>query len=101
MKIVNNKDMKKCIFILTIFVLFASGAYADDFYYTDNSGSTDYYTQLNDDTYYSSNTGTSYTVNGDNIYGSNGSTYRQDGDMIYNMQDGSTCYNNNGYIQEF
>ena len=40
-------------------------------------------------------------VNGDDIYGSNGSTYRQDGDMIYNMQDGSTCYNNNGYIQEF
>lgn len=101
MKIVNNIDMKKCIFILTICVLFASGAYADDFYYMDNSGSTDIYTQVNDDTYQSINTDTSYTVNDNDIYSSDGSHYRQDNNVIYDMQDGSTYYNNNGYIQEF
>lgn len=101
MKIVNNKDMKKCIFILTICVLFASSAYADDFYYTDNSGNTNFYTQVNEDTYQSMNTDTSYRTNDNDIYGSDGSYYRQDNNMIYDMQSGSTYYNNNGYIQEF
>ena len=101
MKIVNNKDMKKCIFILTFCVLSATSAYADDFYYTDNSGNTDIYVQSNDGMYQSMNTGTVYNIQDNNIYGSDGSYYRQDNSMIYDMQSGSTYYNNNGYIQEF
>lgn len=93
--------MKKCIFILTFCVLSASAAVANDYYYMDNSGSSDYYMQVNDNTYQSMNTGTSYTVNGNDIYSSDGSMYRQDNNMIYDMQSGSTYYNNNGYIQEF
>lgn len=100
MKIVNNKDMKKCIVILTICLL-STAAYAEDYYYIDNSGNSDHYIQINDNTYQSMNTGTSYRTNDNDIYGSDGSYYRQDGKMIYDMQSGSAYYNNNGYIQKF
>jgi uncharacterized protein YxeA len=93
--------MKKCIFILTICVLSASAASASDLYYMDNSGSSDCYMQIGDNTYQSMNTSTSYTVRDNDIYGSDGSYYRQNNNMIYDMQSGSTYYNNNGYIQEF
>jgi hypothetical protein len=76
-------------------------ASANDLYYIDNSGGSDYYIQVNNDTYQSMNTITSYNVRGNDIYGSDGSYYRQDNKIIYDMQTGSTYCNNNGYIQEF
>lgn len=101
MKIVNNKDMNKCIFILTLCILFAGVASASDYYYSDNSNNTDFYTRINDNTYQSMNTGNTYQTNNNYINGSDGSYYKKDGNMIYNMQTGATYYNNNGYIQEF
>ena len=92
--------MKKCILILTICILTASAAYAD-FYTYGNQGNTDYYMQLNRDTYYSTSSGTTYMKNGDDINGTDGSWYRQDDNMIYDMQSGDMYYNNNGYIQKF
>lgn len=93
--------MKRCILILTLCILSASAAFADDYYYVDNTGGSDYYMQLNDNHYQSLNTGTSYTVNDDKIYGSDGSYYKQDNNMIYDMQTGDSYYNNNGYVYKF
>ena len=92
--------MKKFLFILTICLLSASGAWAADFYY-DNSNNFDTYTKINDNTYQSMNTGTTYTINNDNIYGSDGSYYIKSGNMIYDMSDNTTYIDNNGYIQKF
>lgn len=101
MKIVNNKDMNKCILILTLCILSAGAVSASDYYYSVNSNNTDFYTRINDNTYQSMNTGNTYQTNNSYINGSDGSYYKKDGNMIYNMQTGSTYYNNNGYIQEF
>lgn len=82
-------------------ILSTSAVFADDYYYVDNSGGMDYYMQANNNHYQSLNTGTSYTVNDNSIYGSDGSLYKQDNNIIYDMQTGDAYYNNNGYIQEF
>ena len=100
---VNNKGMKKCIFILTICLLSVSGAWADDFYYDNfnNSGMGDVYTKTNNNTWQSMNTGITYKAENNTIYGSDASYYIKSGNMIYDMSDNTTYIDNGGYIQKF
>lgn len=94
--------MRKCILVLTILFFTALNASADNnYYYNGYSNNSDYYNRINSNTYQSMNNYTTYTVKGNNIYGSDGSAYIKNNNMIYNTQTGATYYNNNGYIQKF
>ena len=93
--------MKKYILILTSLLFVALSANADNYYYNSYSSNSDYYNKVNSNTYQSMNNYTTYTVKDRNVYGSDGSSYTRNNNMIYNNQTGATYYNNNGYIQKF